>query len=152
MSEEQKPIYSKTVLADKCPKCNSNLKPVLALMTDWPYVHCDVQLDCVSCDFKALYGIPLDKVAGLALQIYDSDPEKVLAVAKQIEKPTCPFHDALMIMTKIFGNKVFKDEHVRVQFKCPICYLTLHKDKTPLLDRHEIECRAAERLKRMGYL
>lgn len=129
---EKKPTHTRVILSEKCPQCGSALTPKIALLTDWPYIHCDVQLDCSSCEFKALYGIPLDPLAGVSLQIYDSNPAEVferIRIAKldgSGSLPVCPFHKTEMKMTKVFGNKVFKDGTVRIQFKCPKCFVTEH--------------------------
>lgn len=109
-------------------KCGGQLLPVSALVTDWPYVHADVELQCDKCGKKFVFGIPLDHLAGTGLEIYDTNPKKILEYVWERELVAfCPWHGKPMVMTKIFGDKVMKDK-IRVQYKCLYCYLTYHED------------------------
>lgn len=123
----------KQKLPKQCPKCKCRLQPVSMLITDWPYIHTDIHLECTS-GHKFLFGIPLDELSGSNLQIYDSNPSMLLLSGDSLPPPTCPFHDTSMRLTKIFGDKVGKD--VRLQFKCEECYylehITLPKDYPPI--------------------
>lgn len=125
---KDKALITSVDFPEKCPECNNRLYARGCLITDFPYVHCDVQLNCSICNFKAVYGIPLDRVAGLALQIFDNKPLNTLTKAKSLKIPECPFHKAKMIMTKIFGDKVYNNRVV-IQYKCPKCYLTAHLER-----------------------
>ena len=109
-------------------KCEGQLFPVSALITDWPYVHTDIELQCSKCGKKFVFGIPLDPLAGTGLEIYDTNPKKILDYVLERERVEfCPWHLKPMVMTKIFGDKVMKNK-IRVQYKCTYCYLTKHED------------------------
>jgi hypothetical protein len=95
-------------------------------VSSWPYIHGDFELWCVDCDFTALFGIPEDPVVGMELIIWDDEPAHVLHLAQQVEVPICPFHFKRMELTKIWGNRVRRDEQLRLQWKCPEWFLTEH--------------------------
>lgn len=112
----------------RCPVDRTPLLLERVIVSTWPYVHADIRLVCVNCDFKALFGIPEDPVVGMELIIWDDEPEKVLAKAREGETPLCPFHLKPMEITKIWGNRVRSDGKLRVQYKCPEWFLTFHKE------------------------
>lgn len=117
-----------------CPDCGGSLLPISTLITDWPYVHTDTELRCSQCQRKFVFGIPIDSLAGTGLEIYDNNPLAILKVVldlipPKLGIPSCPWHHKPMRLTKIFGDRVFKEERrKRVQFKCTYCYLTYHEE------------------------
>jgi hypothetical protein len=120
--------YEVKLKALRCPRCNTLLLLGRIIVSSWPYVHADWELYCVDCDALFLFGLPEDPVVGMELIIWDSQPERVLAQARKIPKPLCPFHHVPMELTKIFGDKIRKDNTLRIQHKCPEWFLTHHQD------------------------
>lgn len=112
----------------RCPVDRTPLILERVIVSSWPYVHGDVLLVCVNCDFKALFGIPEDPVFGMELIVWDDDPIKVIKKANDAETPICPFHMKPMQLTKIWGNRIRHDGKIRVQYKCPEWFLTFHKE------------------------
>ena len=122
--------YLRVEFPANCPECNGPLAPSHAVIDDFPYTHADVNIHCLNCKFKALYGIPLDKLSGTSLQIFDSNPTEVLKRVNGVETPVCPFHKTQMVLTKVFGDRVFSNNKIRVQYKCSTCFLTAHRNVT----------------------
>lgn len=142
-----------------CLECGSTLTVIYVVITDFPYVHADLKLACTYCDFEMLYGVPLDELAGMTLQIFDTQPlSRNYEGIKKLETPECPVHKKRMVMTKIFGDLVLDDGCFRVQFKCPKCFLTKHIDgrfdekAKRKIDRQVFESDIKSRLKKLGYV
>ncbi len=121
-------LIHKQQLAAECPNpnCEGHLTADTMLITDWPYIHADIDLKCSLCQKTVKYGIPLDNLAGSNLQIYHSKPGKALKRVSAVAVPECPFHHKPMVLTKIFGDKVYSNGDMRVQFKCGDCYCLEH--------------------------
>lgn len=135
------------------------------IVSDYPYLHADLQLQCLRCERKYLFGVPIDPVVGLELIIWDSHPEEVLKLAQAHETPKCPFHGCDMVLTKIWGDMIFTKEDrdkLRLQWKCPDssgCFLTEHifitREGAPLgedIYSEEDKKIIIERLRKMGYI
>lgn len=114
----------------RCPSCAQLLLLKRSIVSSWPYIHGDIELECVDCGFTALFGIPEDPLAGMELIIWDTQPQKVLNRALQEKPPICPFHFCKMKLTKIFGNLIRNDSKIGLQYKCSEWFLTHHKDVT----------------------
>ena len=110
-----------------CPKCKRIMNLDYVFIGSWPYVHADVCLTCKKCGNRLLFGVPEDPVRGMELIIWDSQPQKVLKLALMSPKPICPLHDTYMTLTKIWGDKTLERGQVRLQWKCPKCFLTYHR-------------------------
>jgi len=111
-----------------CPLCNTPLRLSWLLEDAWPYAHCDFQLECPKCLWQGTFGVAVNPLFGMELIIWDTQPQKVLEQALQIEAPVCPFHNKRMVLTKVWGNKVMDPPtYMRVQWKCPEWFLTAHK-------------------------
>jgi hypothetical protein len=110
-----------------CPNCKGPLIFLSIRMDTFPYQHTDLGLGCPSCNDRWLFGLPISREAGLSLFILDYDLVKARDAFSMKEGVKCPFHGVFMRPTKYFGSMLSISKH-RVQFKCPICFLTRHFD------------------------
>lgn len=112
-----------------CFECGTRFEVGHVSVSPFPYVHVDLNLRCPKCDMKFTFGIPAHHASGMTLYIYQS--QGILKTLNHVPRsaPLCPFHDRFMKLTKIFGDRAGKKHDWRYQYKCPECYLVLHKDK-----------------------
>jgi hypothetical protein len=146
----------------KCEKCGSPLQLKTVIPSSFPYVHVDIGLGCFKCRHEYIFGIPANRYAGLALIVWDTNPD-IAFWADRWAQPVCPFHGEKMWLTKVFGDWLPFEEKVVVQWKCPECFYCEHKEferpmeavphKPKLYSFSDSEKEALEeRLKRLGYL
>ena len=153
-------ITVKWVKHPECPKCGDSLELKGLHVSDLPYIHADMRLECPMCGEIYLFGIPKRRDVGLALYILDSNPIESLAYMNSRGDKKCPFGHGNMFMTKIFGDWNFKREKVEYQWKCPECFLTRHElhdrkfehigDREPLTPDEQADL--MEKLRKMGYI
>lgn len=142
----------------KCPVCTTNLALKWVLFDQWPYSHCDFQLWCPRCEWAGTFGVAANPLFGMELIIWDSRPRDVLRQVEAVPVPVCPFHTVKTRLTKIWGDKVMTPPTaLRVQWKCPTCYLTAHAQierESPYSEGVGAEEKAllTERLRAMGYM
>lgn len=128
---EKMPEFVKVEFPQYCLNndCGGSLVAKHIIMSGYPYIHADVRLECELCDVSLLYGVPLDRLAGLTFQFFDSKPLlRDLTEIQNIPFPTCPIHNKKMRLTKVFGDLASPEGYYRIQYKCPICFLTRHTD------------------------
>jgi len=110
-----------------------------------------------------LFGIPMSRDAGLSLHVWDSNALGAITKFYELGDRKCKWYGhGNMLRTKIFGDwfvDMGKDETVRFQWKCPICFLVCqethprdfdHGFDDPLT-RHEKEI-LEKRLRNLGYI
>jgi len=150
----------KWVKHPQCAKCDDDLVLRGIHVEDYPYLHADVRLECLTCGEIYLFGIPKRKDIGLALHVMDTNPKDVVAYQMSLSPRRCPYRGhGEMLPTKIFGDWVFNVEKVEYQWKCPVCFLTrheIHDRKAPHGDGYnpteeEVE-KTMERLRALGYI
>lgn len=119
----EKPMMKNDVeLEPICPNCDGlRLGTEKVILSDWPYLHADVQRSCRDCEWKGIHGIPMDHDDGTELLLYDVDTEKADQVLRRVEFPECDWHGETMEPSKIM--MVGNGDVPFVQFKCPECYL-----------------------------
>jgi len=110
----------------KCPKCGKPLVFADARMSMFPYPHADLKFKCCGKDY--VFGFPFEKESGLELVVLGHVGLGAnLVHLFNVKPPLCPFHDVEMWHTKIFHD-IPKQGDARLQWKCPKCFLTIHKN------------------------
>ena len=149
-------IYRKN---PRCPKCGCDLD-ALSIKPHWfPYIHVDFALYCPVCGETYTFGIPQSRDAGLSLHVFDSNPVEVVKEFERVETPECPWGHGKMIPTKVFGDWIEPVEEVELQWKCKVCFLTIHKTVKRSVSHGEVEALTEEeqkileeRLRSLGYI
>jgi len=108
------------VITPKCPLCGREMIRESASHNSWPYIHMDYTYIC--CGRRYAFGVPFDRMAGLALWIWHTNPLEGVREALRLGDKTCPFCDLPMILTKIVEGQ----GGIAVQWKCPRCYYADH--------------------------
>ena len=143
----------------RCPYCGCDLDTISVKPHWFPYIHVDVAFQCMVCDRTFTLGIPQSRDAGLALHVFDSNPIDAVAKFKELGVRECPWGHGPMLPTKIFGDWVPPDDEVEYQWKCQVCYLTIHESVkrnfphgSPAPLTEEEQKLLEERLRKLGYL
>jgi hypothetical protein len=142
-----------------CPICGDILE-IRSIIPDWfPYTHVDVTMMCPMEGRKYVFGIPKNKIAGLSMIIYDTNPREALEGFMALGERKCPWGHGKMMNTKIFGDWFPDEKVVEYQWKCATCFVTTHESHDrkfdhgarPPISDEEMKI-IKERLERMGYL
>jgi len=113
-------------LPRKCPKCQDYLSPYSITLGTFPYNYADLTLKCPYCLEIYHLCIPQSDTFGNGLSIYDSNINIIKKHQIQPKHMTCPFHNLPMLLTKVFGDMVYSDGTVRVQYRCQKCHYFKH--------------------------
>ncbi len=106
---------------DRVWKNPSEYKIEKLIIVNYPYFHVDVFLENGD-----IFGVPLNYVKGMAFYVLPPNKGKKInkkELLKQAPTKFCKYHNEKMIPTKLF---VF--ERIRLQYKCPVCFLTDYFD------------------------
>ena len=141
-----------------CPNCGDALIVIRIKVNDVPYLHVDLVIECPTCLNHFLLGVPKDKLSGMALIIFDTNPD-IAAHFRKLGDRKCPFGHGIMWATKVFGDWLPNPKKVELQWKCPQCYVTRHEvierpvpsiGESGLTEYEEHEF--YKKLKKMGYV
>ena len=144
----------------KCGNCGDDLILESAVVEDFPYIHCDIRMKCMSCGEVYLHGLPRLHNVGVAMHAMDTNLKDAMSYMDSLGERICRQCKIPMLQTKIWGDWTFKNEGIiSLQWKCPKCYLTqqeIHNRKFPHGDGADLTEKESaalqDKLRRMGYI
>lgn len=102
-----------------CPYCNKALIATDVYVGIFPYLHCDLTLQCIGdLEHKFNFCMPYHAAMVEGYTTLDTKEPRLFTTEHE-----CPFHKGTKLKPiRFYGDIVFKDGTRKIQLRCPTCY------------------------------